>query len=74
MPIFEYVCQECNHRFEVLVQGKKIPVCPSCESPKLQKKFSAFAVGISRADLPVCESTGTCPGRCARKEACALQA
>ena len=21
MPIFEYVCRECNHRFELLVQG-----------------------------------------------------
>ncbi|NOU09139.1 MAG: zinc ribbon domain-containing protein, partial [Nitrospira sp.] len=21
MPIFEYVCRECNHRFELLIQG-----------------------------------------------------
>ena len=29
MPIFEYVCQECNHRFELIVQGGTVPACPS---------------------------------------------
>ncbi|MBX7041057.1 MAG: hypothetical protein K1X60_18000, partial [Nitrospira sp.] len=24
MPIFEYVCQECNHRFELIVQGQTV--------------------------------------------------
>ena len=32
MPIFEYVCHECNHRFELIVQGSAVPVCPACKA------------------------------------------
>ena len=27
MPILEYVCKECMHQFETLVQGSRIPEC-----------------------------------------------
>jgi len=47
MPIFEYICQECNHRFEMIVQGSKVPTCPSCKATTLQKQFSAFGVGAT---------------------------
>src|SRR5579883_1525253 len=29
MPIFEYVCRECRHRFEALVYGSQKAECPS---------------------------------------------
>jgi putative FmdB family regulatory protein len=45
MPIFEYICQGCQHRFEILVNGSTVPVCPSCNATKLEKQFSAFGVG-----------------------------
>jgi putative FmdB family regulatory protein len=45
MPIFEYVCQECRHRFETIVQGATVPACPSCKATRLEKQWSAFAVG-----------------------------
>lgn len=45
MPIFEYVCRECNHRFERLMQGSQQALCPKCNSGKVEKQFSAFGVG-----------------------------
>lgn len=32
MPIYEYVCESCGHRFERLVRSDEIaPACPECE-------------------------------------------
>lgn len=45
MPIFEYLCQTCNHRFETIVRGSTPPTCPSCQSADLAKQWSAFGVG-----------------------------
>jgi len=75
MPIFEYVCKECQHQFEVLVYGHQKAVCPKCESKKLEPKLSVFAVsakgGGSTAPMPSgpCGSCGSPdgPGSCAWK-------
>ena len=59
MPIFEYVCRDCGKEFELLIQGMTAPVCPSCHSGSLEKKFSGFAVksAVSSERQP--------PGACA---------
>lgn len=44
MPIFEYLCRDCNQRFESLVYGSKKPECPHCGSRKLETQLSVFAV------------------------------
>jgi putative FmdB family regulatory protein len=44
MPIFEYVCKECQHEFEALVFGKQKAECPKCQSKKLEPQLSVFAV------------------------------
>jgi len=44
MPIFEYVCKECQHEFEALVFGKQKAECPKCQSKKLEPQLSLFAV------------------------------
>jgi putative FmdB family regulatory protein len=70
MPIFEYVCADCQHHFETLVQGAAQPVCPSCQGTRLQKQLSVFAVasrGLSASPAPA--PCGTCgdprgPGAC----------
>jgi putative FmdB family regulatory protein len=42
MPLFEYSCRECGHRFETLVMGSRQPVCPACRSGSLEKLYSTF--------------------------------
>ena len=45
MPLFEYRCRDCEKRFEEIVLGEAKPRCPSCESRKVEKLLSVFAVG-----------------------------
>ena len=47
MPLFEYECRRCGHRFESLVlsRSQERPSCPSCDSREVEKQFSAFGVG-----------------------------
>ena len=44
MPIYEYACSGCGHRFELLLFGAERPVCPKCSGVDLQKQLSVFAV------------------------------
>lgn len=43
MPIYEYVCQGCGHRFDVLQKINEAPVasCPSCYAGAVTKWVSA---------------------------------
>ena len=44
MPIFEYVCGRCEHRFETLVRSSGEEVnCPKCASSTLDKQLSVFS-------------------------------
>jgi putative FmdB family regulatory protein len=45
MPMFEYICQECDHRFEMIVNRSTVPACPACQATTVEKQFSAFGVG-----------------------------
>ena len=60
MPIYEFVCTECNKSFEDLVFSlSKIDevVCPACGSSQVKKKMSTFAskpaAGMSSFSLGV---------------------
>lgn len=72
MPIFEYICKECDHKFEKLVQGTTVVECPSCRGAKLEKQLSVFAAatkGSSAQDSFPSGPCGTCgdprgPGAC----------
>jgi len=73
MPIFEYVCKECDHQFEALVFGEQKAQCPKCHSKKLAPQLSVFAVaakGPSGASAaPATGACGSCgdprgPGSC----------
>ncbi len=44
MPIFEYRCESCGHKFEAILFGAQTPECPKCHTDKLEKQLSIFAV------------------------------
>lgn len=62
MPIFEYVCQECDHPFEALVYGSNEAECPKCQSKKLAQQLSVFAVS-AKSSASAAPSEGAC-GSC----------
>ena len=80
MPIFEYVCKECQHEFEALVFGKQKAECPRCQSKKLEPQLSIFAVSakggatsqpsFSPGSAGPCGSCGDArgPGACSLKD------
>lgn len=50
MPVYEYVCEKCEHRFETLLRSnEEKPSCPSCKSAKLRKLFSVFGLNLGAA-------------------------
>jgi putative FmdB family regulatory protein len=55
MPIFEYTCGNCGHRFEKLILSAKRAKelrCPECDSQEVDKAISLFGTasrGASRA-------------------------
>ena len=62
MPIFEYLCKECDHQFEALVYGSDKAECPRCHSQKLTPQLSVFAVS-AKASPAAPAPTGAC-GTC----------
>ncbi len=62
MPIYEYVCRECGHEFELFVRSMAEAdqgLCPKCQSRQISKRFSTFASksggsGSSVAAAPSC--------------------
>lgn len=74
MPIFEYICKECDHHFEALIYGKEKAECPKCHTKKLEPQLSVFAVSAGSAKNSASSSSprgacGSCgdprgPGAC----------
>ena len=74
MPLFEYVCKQCQHEFEALVFGQQKAECPKCKSKKLEPQLSVFAMSAkgtsSQPAMPA--ACGSCgdprgPGACSMK-------
>ena len=71
MPIFEYICKECDHEFEAIVYGSQKAECPKCHSQQLTPQLSVFAVSTkgSSSSKPAAGPCGSCgdprgPGSC----------
>ncbi len=67
MPLFEFECNNCEHRFEELVSFSVVvkPVCPECSGHDVQKLVSAGSIranGISANQCgnanPTCSPSG----------------
>ena len=61
MPIYEFTCEACGTDFEELVFGSSEDVpCPDCESSKVKRKMSAFAIKSGAKFVP--SSGSSCSG------------
>ena len=41
MPLYDYHCPACGHRFEALVRAGSTAACPQCGSNALERQISA---------------------------------
>jgi len=73
MPLYEYVCAECDHQFEELVSasGTTTVACPGCSSTTVDKLLSRFQRTRVGGDMPAMAATpaprragGCCGGGC----------
>ncbi|MGI8422152.1 MAG: FmdB family zinc ribbon protein [Gaiellaceae bacterium] len=64
MPIYEYVCMECESHFEELVRSPEQQIdCPDCSTSNVTKKSSVFA-SHGTAGQPSFGGGGCCGGSC----------
>lgn len=42
MPVFDFLCQQCQHQFAELVNATEQINCPVCQSNLVKKVFSGF--------------------------------
>jgi len=52
MPIYEYICKDCNKKFETLVTSSASPAtipCRHCGSANTRKTISATSYRVSSA-------------------------
>jgi putative FmdB family regulatory protein len=73
MPIYEYVCDDCQTHFEKIVFNKTQEIaCPSCASKKNQIQLSVFSASNSSSNGANAKSStqfsggggGCCGGGC----------
>jgi putative FmdB family regulatory protein len=63
MPIYEYICEECQARYEHLVLSKEAVVsCPKCGSERHTLQLSTFNAPRNGAAAPVKSGEFTCIG------------
>lgn len=62
MPLFRYICQDCETDAELLIRRSgETPVCPKCESTHMLKQMSAFAPVSGSGPEPVgCGAASCC--------------
>lgn len=73
MPLYEYECQSCGHRFEVIQKFSDAPpVCPNCGGP-VEKLVSSPAIqfkgsGFYLTDYGRGGGSDTAPGKGGKSE------
>lgn len=53
MPIYEFYCQDCHtvySFFSLRINTEKLPSCPKCARPRLERQASVFAVSRNLAE------------------------
>jgi putative FmdB family regulatory protein len=66
MPIYEYLCDDCDTRFEKIVINKQQEIaCPKCASKKASIQLSVFATAngtSAKSSTPSSGGGGSCCG------------
>jgi len=63
MPIYEYLCEECETRFEKIVLNKQQEIaCPKCASKNASIQLSVFATGNGSSNGSSLKSSTTFSG------------
>lgn len=47
MPIYEFYCRNCHTIYKFFsrtVNTEKVPACPKCDNPRLERRVSLFAI------------------------------
>jgi len=66
MPIFEYICNDCNSNFELLIRSiDQDTKCPQCGSEQVTKLISTFAHNTASSFQEPSSSSGcnTCSSK-----------
>ena len=59
MPIYEYACRACDHRFEELVSSYgTLVACPQCTSGEVEKLLSTFSAKTAGGAQPARAADG----------------
>ncbi|MEO0530178.1 MAG: zinc ribbon domain-containing protein [Planctomycetota bacterium] len=65
MPLYEYLCRDCDHEVEVLVRNTdEQPECPDCGSAKLMKLLSVPAAHSASGQSAGGPPEGPCGSAC----------
>ncbi|HUV39280.1 MAG TPA: zinc ribbon domain-containing protein [Planctomycetota bacterium] len=59
MPIYEFECPRCSHRFEDLLRSSraKNPACPECGCVRTGRLMSTFSMGGSSSSSAAASSS-----------------
>lgn len=67
MPLYEYVCRECETKIELirsLADRDALAPCPLCGHPEMRREWPRFYAGGSSRTAPggptPCEAGGSC--------------
>jgi putative FmdB family regulatory protein len=68
VPIYEYVCMQCESHFEELVRAGEQPPCPDCGDSNVRKQLSVFSAHGSSTQPTIgggpSAGGGCCGGSC----------
>lgn len=64
MPLYGFVCQDCQEKFEELVSVSKLDevACPECESGAVERQLSMVASLKTSGSSSVSSSAACAPG------------
>lgn len=63
MPVYEYICQKCQLKFDYLVRSSQDEiVCPRCNRKDLKRLISTFSFSSKDAGGNTTGSSGGCGG------------